>query len=83
MASAMPIEFPVNGLPVGPITCAPEFRQRAANGMSEVTTMSLGPARSAIQSSAASKPDPTTTRSMSGSRGTRIALFDTTCTTMP
>ena len=39
-----------------------------------------GPACSAIQSSAASGPAPTTTRSIPGARGIRIALFATTKT---
>jgi hypothetical protein len=39
--------------------------------MSPVTTTVRGPARSAIQSSAASKPASTVTRSISGCAGTR------------
>ena len=56
VASAMPIESSVNGLPVGPITVAPFFTQRPASGISAVMTMSLGVTRSTIQSSATSGP---------------------------
>ena len=70
LAIAMPIEALVKGTPVLPTTDAPAFRLRSASGMSAVTTMSPGPARSAIQLSAASKPSLTTTSSMRGSRGT-------------
>ena len=66
----MPIEDAVKGTPLEPMTVAPFFRLRSASGISEVMTMSSGPARSAIQSSAASKLSLTTTRSMRGSRGT-------------
>ena len=66
MASAMPMLASVKGWPVGPITRAPASRQRAASGMSAVTTMSRSPTRSAIQSSAASGPSATTTRLISG-----------------
>jgi hypothetical protein len=66
----MPIDEVVKATPVEPIAAAPFFRLRSARGMSEVITMSSGPTRSAIQSSAASKPSLTTTRSMRGSRGT-------------
>ena len=59
-------------------TSAPAFTQRPASGMSAVTTMSPRPARSAIQSSAASEPSATTTRSISGSRGTCMKLLATT-----
>ncbi len=45
----------VKGAPVLPMTAAPAFRLRSASGMSAVTTISPGPARSAIQLSAASK----------------------------
>ena len=72
LAIAMPIEEVVKGTPVLPITAAPAFRLRSASGISAVTTMSPGPARSAIQLSAASKPSLTTTSSMPGSRGTPI-----------
>jgi hypothetical protein len=51
--------------------------------MSEVTTTSPGPARSAIQSSAASKLCPTMTRSIRGSRGTNMKAFETTKTLTP
>ena len=66
IATALPIELVVKGLPVGPITAAPAFRQRSASNMSAVTTTSPGVAVSAIQLSAASKPSPTTTRSTKG-----------------
>ena len=59
------------------MTRAPAFRQRAASGMSAVTTMSPLPARSAIQSSAASGPSETTTRLISGPSGRRMKAFDT------
>jgi hypothetical protein len=52
----------VKGLPFGAITSAPAFTQRLASGMSAVTTIADGPARSAIQSSATSGPAPTTTQ---------------------
>ena len=45
-------------------------------------TIAPGPVRSAIQSSA-SGPAPTTTRSLPGVRGIRIALFATTKTVSP
>ena len=51
---------------------APALRQRAASGMSAVTTMSPLPARAAIQSSAASGPSATTTRSTSDPSGRRM-----------
>jgi hypothetical protein len=70
LAIAMPIEEVVNATPLLPITAAPAFKLRSASGMSAVTTMSPGPARWAIQSSAASKPSLTTTSSTRGSRGT-------------
>ena len=50
----------VNRLPFGPTTLAPSLMQRLASGTSVVTTMSPGRTRSAIQSSAASSPAPTT-----------------------
>ena len=62
----------------GAIASAPALTQRLASGTSAVTTMSPRETRSAIQSSAASKPPPTTTRSMKGCRGTAIKLFATT-----
>ena len=77
MASAMPMLASVNGLPVGPIACAPRFKQRAASGMSAVTAMSRGPMRSAIQLSAASAPSLTTTRVTSGLSGSRIQELET------
>ena len=80
VASAMPIELSLKRLPVGAITSAPSLTQRLAKGMSEVTTIAPGPARSAIQSSAASAPAPTTTRSMSLALGTWIGLLATTNT---
>ncbi len=70
----------MNGLPFGAITSAPAFTQRLASGMSEVMTISPGPARSAIQSSAASMPEPAAMRSISGSCGTRMKLPATTLT---
>ena len=69
------MEFSENGLPFGAIATAPAFTARAASGMSCVTTMAPCAARSAIQSSAASMPAATTTRSISGSRGTAIGLL--------
>jgi hypothetical protein len=80
VASAIPTESSVNGRPVGPITVAPAFTQRLASGMSAVTTTAPRRACAAIQSSAASKPAPTTTRSIRGSRGTARKLFETTKT---
>jgi hypothetical protein len=70
VASAMPMEASVKGRPLGAITSAPAFTQRAARGTSVVITIEPRPARSAIQLSAASKPEPTTTRSTRGSFGT-------------
>jgi hypothetical protein len=58
VASAMPTELSLKRLPVGAITSAPSLTQRLARGMSEVTTIAPGPARAAIQSSAASAPRP-------------------------
>src|SRR5271165_5728504 len=80
VASAMPIALSLKRLPLGAMTSAPDLTQRLATGMSEVTTIALGPARSAIQSSAALGPAPTTTRSISGARGIAIGLFATTKT---
>ena len=65
---------------VGATTSALDLTHRLASGMSDVTTMAPRPARLAIQSSAASGPAPTTTRSISGARGTAIGLFATTKT---
>ena len=73
-ASVMPIDCSVNGLPFGAITSAPALTQRLASGISEVMTISPWPARSAIQSSAASIPEPAAIRSISGSCGTRMKL---------
>jgi len=78
VASAIPIESSSNGLPVGPITVAPLRTDRAAKGMSAVMTMSLGPARSTIQSSATSGPSLTITRSISSLRGTAMKALATT-----
>ena len=78
VANAMPIEFSLKRFPWGAMTSAPDFTHRLASGTSEVTTIAPGPARSAIQSSAASGSAPTTTLSMSGARGTAIGLFATT-----
>ena len=82
-ASAMPIELSLKRFPCGAMTSAPDFTHRLASGMSAVTTIAPGPARSAIQSSAASGPTPTTTRSIPGVRGIRIALFATTKNRQP
>ena len=54
-----------------------------ASGMSEVITISPFAARSAIQSSAASIPEPAAMRSISGSCGTRMKLPATTLTGRP
>ena len=82
-ASVIPIDCSVNGLPFGAITSAPAFTQRLASGISEVMTISSFPARSAIQSSAASIPEPAAMRSISGSCGTRMKLPATTLTGRP
>ena len=82
-ASVIPIDSSVNALPLDAITSAPAFTQRLASGISEVMTISPGPARSAIQSSAASMPAPAATRSISGSWGTRMKLPATTLTGRP
>ena len=82
-ASVMPIDCSVNGLPFGAITSAPALTQRLASGMSDVMTISPLPARSAIQSSAASMPEPAAMRSISGSCGTRMKLPATTLTGKP
>jgi hypothetical protein len=52
--------------------------QRLASGTSLVTTTSPRVVRSAIQSSAASGPLPTITRSISSLRGMAMKLFETT-----
>ena len=52
----MPIELSLKRFPCGAMTSAPDFTHRLASGMSDVTTIAPGPARSAIQSSAASGP---------------------------
>jgi hypothetical protein len=53
-------------------TRAPFLRQREANGISEVTHTSVGPTRSAIQSSAASAVSSTRTMLTLGIPGGRI-----------
>jgi len=83
VASASPMDSSVNSRPLGPSARAPRFTQRAASGTSVVTTMSPAPARSAIQSSAASKPPSTRTARTFGCSGTRSVLFATTCTARP
>ena len=80
VAMALPIELVVNGLPLGASTVAPAFRQRSASRMSAVTQTVPGVARSAIQSSAASKPALTTSRAINACCGTRIGLLLTTTT---
>ena len=70
----------VKARPFGAITAAPALTARAASGMSAVTTMLVGEARSAIQSSAASGPAGTTTRAMKSAFGTATPEFDTTAT---
>ena len=50
VASAMPIELSLKRFPFGAMTSAPDFTHRLASGMSDVTTIAPGPARSAIQS---------------------------------
>src|SRR3546814_19886841 len=57
------------------MTLAPALRQRSASRISAVMTTAVELARSAIQSSAASKPDPTTIRVTSGWTGTRIIIL--------
>ncbi len=47
-------ELSLKRFPFGAMTSAPDFTHRLASGMSDVTTIAPGPARSAIQSSAAS-----------------------------
>ena len=83
LAIALPIEAVVNGLPVGASTTAPALMQRSARRMSAVTQTVPGAARSAIQSSAASKPSETTTRWTNGLAGTRNGLLLTTVTGTP
>lgn len=78
VAIAMPIESLVKGLPVEPIAIAPAARQRLASGMSAVMTIEVGPTLPTIQSSAASNPSPTITRSNSGFRGTARSALATT-----
>ena len=77
------MESGVKGWPLAFSAWAPAFRQRSAKGMSAVMTMSPGPARSAIQSSAMSGPASTTTCSIHVSRGVLIQAFDTTNTCRP
>ena len=69
--------------PVGAMTLAPALTQRCASGTSVVTTTSPGPARSAIQSSARSRPSSTVTRSTNGVSGTRSQPLLTTSVRMP
>src|SRR3546814_16774094 len=75
VAIAEPIELGVNGLPFGAMTLAPALRQRSASRISAVMTTAVELARSAIQSSAASKPDPTTLRGPSGWTGQRPTIL--------
>ncbi len=77
------MESGVKGWPFAFSAWAPDFRQRSARGMSAVMTMSPGPVRSAIQSSAMSGPASTTTCSIHGSRRVLIQLFETTNTFSP
>jgi hypothetical protein len=79
-ARAVPMESGVKGWPFDFSAWAPAFRQRSASGISAVTTMSPGPARSAIQSSAMSGPASTTTCSIQAVRGVWIQLLETTRT---
>src|SRR3546814_10984258 len=76
VAIAEPIELGVNGLPFGAMTLAPALRQRSASRISAVMTTAVELARSAIQSSAASKPDPTTIRVTSGWTGDRKSVVE-------
>jgi hypothetical protein len=80
VAMAPPMLAVVNGLPLGPITVAPFFRQRSASNMSPVITTVFASDCSAIQSSAASNLSDTTTRSISGWSGTRKGELLTTVT---
>ena len=73
----------VNSRPVGCTAWAPAASDRWARGMSAVMTTSRGPARSAIQSSAASGPASTTTEVMRGLVGVRSQLLETTNTFSP
>ena len=82
-AMALPIEALVKGLPLGASTCAPAFRQRSASRISAVMHSVSAPARSAIQSSAASNPSLTTTRSINSCAGMRIGLLLTMVTGTP
>ena len=80
----MPMPLSVKGFPVGPRTRAPFARQRAASGMSAVTTMSRLPAWATIQSSAASSPTVvTTTRRTSALSVPRSHWLLTRWTTKP
>ncbi len=83
VASASPMPSSVNGRPSGAITRAPLATQRAASGMSAVIATSPTPTRSAIQSSATSRPSATVTSVIEGASGTRIHIFATTSTSMP
>ena len=82
-AMALPIEALVKDLPLGAITPAPALRQRSASRMSAVMQSVSAPARSAIQSSAASNPSLTTTRSINSCAGMRIGLLLTMVTGTP
>ena len=77
------MELSSNGLPVGEITTAPLRTQRPASGISAVMTISLPPARSAIQSSAISGPSGTMTRSIMSERGTFMNELATMKTLRP
>ncbi len=80
VATALPIELVVKGLPLGAITTAPALRQRSASKMSAVMQIVPAPAFSTIQSSAASNPSETTTRPIRSCAGTRIGLLETIVT---
>src|SRR5690606_17740991 len=82
-ARAEPMESGVKGWPLAFSAWAPALRQRSARGMSAVMTMSPGPARSAIQSSAMSGPASTTTCSIQDSRRVLIQPLETTNTFRP
>jgi hypothetical protein len=75
VASAIPMELLLNGVPVGASTSASFIMHRLASGTSDVMTIVPRPDRSTIQSSAASGPLPTTNRSSPAARGTGIGLF--------
>jgi len=46
----MPIKLSLKRFPLGAMTMAPNFTHRLASGMSDVTMIAPGPARSAIPS---------------------------------